>query len=76
LQLVFPTIERFFACPLFERTCGRSSHAGVGLDVILDIRHSGDLRTIADFDVADDGLMRAHDGEVANLRRSRNAALG
>jgi len=50
-------------------------HAGAGLDVILDVRHTGDLRTIADFHAADDARMRAHNDEVAKFRRSRNAAL-
>jgi hypothetical protein len=40
------------------------------------VRHTGDSRTIADFHVADDARMSAHDDEVAKFRRSRNAALG
>ena len=35
---------RYLACPLFEWTCGRASHAGAGTDIVLDVRHVGDLR--------------------------------
>jgi hypothetical protein len=71
-----PFDGRYLACPLFEWTCRRASHADAGIHIVLDVRHSGDLRTFADLHMADHAGMRAHDHEVAELRRTRNAALG
>ena len=55
---------------------GVASHAGARIHIILDVLHAGDLRAVADFDVTNYTGLRAHDHEVVEFRRARNAALG
>jgi hypothetical protein len=67
---------RYLARPLIEWTRGRASHAGAGIHIVLDMRHAGDLRAGADLHVADDTGLPTHHDEVAEFRRTSNAALG
>ena len=67
--------RRHLARPLLEGARRRAAHARAGLDVVLDVRHAGDLRAAADLDVADHARMRTHDDEIAELRRAGDAAL-
>src|SRR5262249_12312282 len=71
-----PFAGRYLARPLIEWTRGRASHAGAGIHIVLDMRHAGDLRAGADLHVADDTGLPTHHDEVAEFRRTSNAALG